>query len=382
MPAARPQADAPHNVRNAVILAGGGSGGHISPGLAIAEALRELDPCVRAIFVCSERPIDALMLGEADERFLSLPAQPFSLRPDKLLRFYRTFQASRNVARGMLQREGARCVAALGGFVAAPVMCAARDLKLPRVLINLDDPPGKANRMMALMATTVLSAIEVRSPGTSKFKYQPVGFPVRNRSIAPGDALECRSRLGLDPAKPVLLVTGASQGAASLNQMMIALVHDQPEHFRGWQVLHLCGEGEVKQSLEHAYAEAGIAGAVLPFLHEMGLAWGAAEVALSRAGANSVAEVAVNCVPSVFLPYPYHKDEHQRRNAEPLEKLGGAAIMTDHIDPQQNLGRAGRVLVELLTNEPRRRAMQSALQANRPANASHEIAAILLAAGG
>jgi len=362
-----------------IILAGGGSGGHIAPGLAIAEALRELDARVRVVFLCSRRPIDRMMLEEAGEQYVEMDALPFSVNPLKFLKFYLHFQSARQLARELLKREGATCVAALGGFVAGPVMAAAKDLKLPRVLINLDDPPGKANRMMALMGPRVLSAIDVTSKGLRGFKHERIGFPIRQRTIAPGDAIHCREQLGLDPAKPVLLVTGASQGASSINQLMIALVQAQPEAFRGWQVEHLCGEGAVKDELERAYASAGVLARVVAFSHEMGLAWGAAEVAVSRAGANSVAEVAANGVPTVFLPYPYHKDEHQRRNAEPLEKLGGAVIVTDEIDVGKNVDRAGKAIISLLTNEPKRRAMRAALEANRPTNASHEIASMLLA---
>ena len=360
-----------------IILAGGGSGGHISPGLAIAEALRGLNPQVQTIFLCSDRAIDATMLSEAKERFIALPAKPFDWQPRKLLAFYPAFQRSRKSAHEVITRERVRCVMALGGFVAAPVMAAARDAKLPRILLNLDDPPGKANRMMARLATRVLSAIDVRSD--AKFRYERVGFPLRQRTIAPADALECRTRLCLDPAKPVLLVTGASQGAASLNQLMIAFVKSHAAALRGWQVLHLCGEGEVKAQLAEAYKIAGTPALVLPFLHEMGLAWGSAEVALSRAGANSVAEVAINLVPTIFLPYPYHTDQHQRRNAEPLEAFGGTVIVTDEVDPAKNLVEAGGVLVELLTNEPKRRAMRQALATHRPANAASDIAAMLLA---
>lgn len=375
MPAATKDSMASQTTRT-IILAGGGSGGHISPGLALAEGLRAEHPGVRVIFLCSQRALDATMLGPTGERFLALPAQPFGLHPAKLLRFYRSYAASRRMAREIIDREGADAVVALGGFVAAPVMAAARDRKLPRFLLNLDDPPGKANRMMARMATHVLSAIDIRAE--AKFRYERVGFPIRQRSIAPADGHECRRRLGLHAELPVLLVTGASQGASSINQLMIAMAASEPANFRGWQVLHLCGEGEVKQSLERAYQDAGVPALVMPFLHEMGLAWGAATLAVSRAGANSVAEVAANAVPAVFLPYPYHTDDHQRRNAEPLQRIGGAVIVQDEIEAERNLAKAGRIISDLLRDEAKRQAMRAAVERHRPANASHEIAKLVL----
>jgi len=363
-----------------IVLAGGGSGGHISPGLAIAEGLREVASArgtdVQMLFLCSERAIDAKMLSEAGERFIALPAKPFSIHPVKLWRFYRQFRASRKAARAILQREGAVCVAALGGFAAAPVMMAARDLGLPRFLINLDDPPGKANKMMAKLGAEVLSAIDVHHD--VRFRYRKVGFPIRRRTLAPGSAAECRTRLGLDPARPVLLITGASQGSSSMNQLMIALANHHRDALRGWQVLHLCGEGEIASRLKQAYADAGVKAMVQEFLFEMGLAWGAAELAVSRAGANSVAEAMANGVPTVFLPYPYHKDDHQKRNAEPMAALGGAVIVQDRIEAEANMREAGRVVLELMSDANRRAAMRRELVAKRGKPASHEIASILL----
>lgn len=359
-----------------MILAGGGSGGHISPGIAIAEGLHGVAPDVKTVFLCSDRAIDATMLGATDEKYLALPAVPFALSPGKFMRFYKMFQMSRGIAREVIARENVRCVVALGGFVAGPVVAAAEDMKIPRVLINLDDPPGKANKWMAKRATKVFSAIDVRSaPG---WKYERVGFPVRMRSIAPGDEPTCKAKLGLDLTKRVLLVTGASQGSQSLNQLMMAMIKANAEAFSGWEVVHLCGEGEIKQQLERAYSMAKVDALVVPFLHEMGLAWGAAELAVSRAGANSVAEVAMNAVPTVFLPYPYHKDRHQARNAEPLVNLGGAMLATDHIEPGQNMQHAGAMILDLLGDETKRTAMRTAIAANRPAFASREIATMVL----
>jgi UDP-N-acetylglucosamine--N-acetylmuramyl-(pentapeptide) pyrophosphoryl-undecaprenol N-acetylglucosamine transferase len=360
----------------AILLAGGGSGGHISPGIAIAEALRELEPSCRPMFLCSERAIDATMLSATDERFLTLPAVPFSWRG--IRRFSRMFQVSRAQAREVLARESVGCVAALGGFVAAPVALAAKDMKVPCFLINLDDPPGKANKAIAKVATQVLSAIDVRSE--KKFAYTRIGFPVRSKSIAPGGEAICKSQLGVDLTKPVLLVTGASQGSASLNQLMLAMLRQHAAALKDWTAIHLCGEGEIREDLEKAYRAAGVEAVVKPFVHEMGSMWGAAALALTRSGANSVAEAAVNGVPSVFLPYPYHKDQHQRRNAEPLAALGGAVVCTDHVDAAANLREAGQVLVELLGNRGKLDAMRAALESHRPMPAAREIASMLLAA--
>jgi UDP-N-acetylglucosamine--N-acetylmuramyl-(pentapeptide) pyrophosphoryl-undecaprenol N-acetylglucosamine transferase len=363
-----------------IIFAGGGSGGHLAPGLAIDERLRELSAQARSMFLCSNRAIDAAMLGEAGVRFTALTATPPSIRPAAALRFVRNFRASQRQAREIMQREQATHVVALGGFVAAPIVKAARTLRIPTLLVNLDSPPGKANRWMARFCDRVVSAVPL--PDMPGFASQVVGLPVRRRAIAPAGPDECRARLGLKPNVPVLLVTGASQGATSINALMVELARTAPSLFDGWQVLHLTGHG-VDEPLRAAYTQAGIAAAVLPFLHEMGLAWGAADLAISRAGANSVAEIALNAVPTVFLPYPYHKDMHQRHNAQPLVNLGGpgtggAVMETDLIDPAANARHLTPILQSLMRDSSRRQGMREVLRAHPMPDAALTIARMLV----
>lgn len=369
-----PALQAPAGTRRVVVFAGGGSGGHISPGLAIAERLVELDPSARCHFICSQRAIDEAMLRRAGAAFTPVPASPPSLRPAAAVRFLLNFRASRAAARDLMQREGATDVIALGGFVAAPVVSAARALGLPVLMTNLDDPPGRANRWMAPRCTRVVTAIDL--PDRPGFAERVVGMPVRRCAIADQPPEECRERLGLDPGRLTLLVTGASQGSTSLNRFVTALAASDPQAFDGWQVYHLAGQG-VDDEVRSAYRAAGVPAVVGPFQHEMGLAWGAASMAVSRAGASSVAEVAINAVPCLFLPYPHHADRHQHRNAQPLVASGGAAIADDLVDPGANLTHAGSRLRALLTDAPRREAMRAALSGRRPPDAAAAIASLV-----
>jgi UDP-N-acetylglucosamine--N-acetylmuramyl-(pentapeptide) pyrophosphoryl-undecaprenol N-acetylglucosamine transferase len=370
---------------SAVLLAGGGTGGHISPGLAIAERLRAIAPAVRPIFACSERPIDAAMLSEAGATFVPIPAQPFSMRPIGLLRFLRSWRRGRAVCNRLLRDHEVRWVVALGGFVTPPVVAAARAAGIPVLLMNLDATPGRANRWVAKRASKVLSAVP--TPGLSGFAERIVGMPIRRIALAPGDPLTCREQLGLRPTMPTLLVTGASQGAASLNELVMTLVRRRPELLAGWQVLHLCGQAD-PEPIRAAYRAAGVPALVEQFLHRMGLAWGSADLALSRAGANSVAEAAANAVPTIFAPYPYHKDLHQEHNARPLVSLGAAAMARDLIDPDANAAAAvegtaptlGSLLVELLTDPAQRRAMRDRLLARPAEDAATVIARELVGA--
>ncbi|MCH8315729.1 MAG: glycosyltransferase [Planctomycetes bacterium] len=362
-----------------LLFAGGGSGGHISPGLAIAERLVELDPTVRCVFACSERAIDAAMLSEAGVAYERMPASVFSARPLPLLRFLGNYRRTKRTAGELIERENVLDVISLGGFVSAPVVAAAKASGATVTLVNLDDPPGKANRWIARRCDRVLSAIELR--GVGGFAHQRVGMPIRRNSVASCDQATCRERLGLDPAKRTLLVTGASQGAGSINRFVPHFAAGQPGAFAQWQVYHLAGRSSVDE-VRRAYAEAKVSAVVESFQNCMGLAWGAADLALSRAGASSVAEAWANAVPTIFMPYPYHTDLHQRRNAEPMAALGGAIIETDRIEAARNVADVGPTLAALMEDVARRDAMRAALRSHKPADGAKEIAQIVLGPGG
>lgn len=363
-----------------IVLAGGGTGGHISPGLAIAERIEEIAPRFARVFACSTRPVDARMLEHAGADFVPIPAEGFSPRPLKLVRFMQAFMAGRAAARDLLAERGARAVVALGGFVTAPVVEAAKSMGVPVLLVNLDATPGKANRWVARRAVRVLSACE--TPSMPGFAERIVGMPVRRIALASQPRDQALARLGLERGFRTLLVTGASQGAASLNELMQLLLKRHRDAFGEWQVLHLVGNAD-RMPIERAYREAGVRASVVTFLHEMGLAWGAADLALSRAGANSVAEAVLNAVPTVFAPYPYHHDLHQKWNAKPYHDEGVAVLCDDLIDAERNLGTLGAALTGLMSDHARREGMRSMLAARQRDDAALEIAraAVELAGG-
>lgn len=365
-----------------IVLAGGGTGGHIAPGLALAERFAELVPDFHCVFACSTRAVDAQMLEHAGVDFVPIPAEHLSTRPAKLLRFARAFLAGRARAKRLFREKNTRVVIALGGFVTGPVVSAASAAGIPVILLNLDARPGKANRWVAKRAAKVLTA--VATPEMPRFAERVIGMPIRRAAIAPGNREHCRAALGLDPGLHTLLVTGASQGAKSLNDLLAMLLRERRPAFSGWQVLHLVGGGD-RAGVEEAYREAGVKAKVVPFLHEIGLAWGAADAALSRAGANSVAEAVLNSTPTVFAPYPYHDDQHQKANAAPLAREGLAMLADDRIDAAANMESIGAALVALMTETPRRESMRAALGARPRLDAADAIAraiAELLRRGG
>lgn len=352
-----------------VVFAGGGTGGHIYPALAIAEHL-----ALPVHVLCSTRPIDAEILRAAGVAYTPIDARPVALRPGAAGAFARSWpravRASGRVLDELAREHGSVEVVALGGFVSPPVARAARRRGLGITLVNLDAVPGRANRLVARWSQRIGTAL----PARGLARAEVVGPIVRAAARAPAPTEHCRWRLGLDPDRPVLLVTGASQGAGTINELLAAFARVHAGALAGWQVLHQVGPDRDPAVLEEAYARAGVLARVVGYLEEMGTAWGAAELAVSRAGAGSAAEAQANGVPTLFLPYPFHRDQHQRANAEPLAQAGAAIIETDRVDPEANLAGAGAVLASLLVDSRRREAMRLAARGLATADGAKTIA--------
>lgn len=361
-----------------IVFAGGGTGGHIYPALAIAEHVNRPVPTPVHV-ICSPRPIDAEILTAARVAFTPIEAEPFGLSPAFVRSWRPAVRAAKRVLEQLRAEHGSVELVAMGGFVSPPAARAARALGVPITLVNLDAVPGRANRLVSKWSTRVVTACETDGLGNS---VETVGPIVRGAALAPGPKAHCRLALGLDPERPVLFVTGASQGAATINEMLAEFVRTRPGVLAGWQVLHQVGPGKAAgeagtAALESAYRDAGVLATIVGLLDEVGVAWGAAELAVSRAGAGSAAEVRANAVPTLFLPYPFHRDQHQRRNVEPMVEAGGSALATDHREASANAADAGGTLAGLLADRDGRDAMAEALRALGPVDGASRIASIL-----
>lgn len=337
-----------------VLFAGGGTGGTVGPGIAIAERLVERQPNLAIRFLCSDRAVDGRLLDPGGWSSTPLPARSPSLRPGAAIAFARGWVGTRRrVGRMLADLPGQARVVALGGFVAPPVVAEAVRRGIPVDLINLDAVAGRANRWMASRATRVYSAV----PTDLELDHPPIGVPLRRAAMSAESPAEARSELGLDPARRTLLVTGASQGARSLDRFLADLVGRGGSAWKSWQVLHLAGDG--LDDVTEAYRRAGVQAVVRPFLDRMGLAWSAADVALSRGGASSVAEIAMSRTPAIIVPYPWHADRHQARNAASLEELGAVEIHDDPVlgdEAATNLATTLEAWLDDLDGIDRRRA--------------------------
>jgi len=359
-----------------ILFAGGGSGGHIFPNIAVLERIEETGVGVDARFVVSSRAVDATILSDQSLSFVPLPVRPFSTRPWHWPRFYKTWRESRSLIGQMMWDMDVAAVVATGGFASGPVVAEASRRKTPVLLVNLDATPGRANRTMAPLATHVFTCYPSKQLPTA----ERIGLPIRRSALVDMSQADARGKLSLDPTRRTLFITGASQGANTLNQMMLEMTRLAVSRaaLSDWQIIHLTGADADFEALRDAYASAGLVANVLPFLENMGLAWAAADIAVSRAGAGSVAEVWANGVPTIFFPYPWHKDQHQKLNAEPLVTAGAAVLLTDRIDPTANARQLTGPLTGLMNNPRKRDNMRRWMAQNRPPDGAQVITDWLL----
>ncbi|MBT4768215.1 MAG: UDP-N-acetylglucosamine--N-acetylmuramyl-(pentapeptide) pyrophosphoryl-undecaprenol N-acetylglucosamine transferase [Phycisphaerae bacterium] len=356
-----------------VLFAGGGSGGHISPALAIAEAVQSIDPEATCLFACSDRPIDAAMLEQAERIGYPLPARPPSLKPARMLGFARSFSKSRRMAAELIQAREVDVTVLLGGFVAAPVASACRRTKTPSLMVNLDRVPGRANMWIRPSASTVVSAVTTVKP----FATQITGMPIRHAAMPPGTPAACRRQLGLDPDRPTLLITGASQGAGTINALMPYIAEQHSAALDRWQILHLAGPAAADEA-RSAWHRSAIEATVLGFRHDMGVVWGSGDLVISRSGACSVAEIEYAGLPAIYLPYPHHRDNHQQHNAAPAVEAGAAVIVTDTTDTARTAHALLDVAGALLAAESPLEAMQTAAAARSGRDSAGDLARLAI----
>ncbi len=360
-----------------ILFAGGGSGGHLFPALAVAEQIQRRKPEVGIHMACSDRPIDRSILEEREIDFTAIPMRPMPRKIGDWPSFIMDYLGSRRMVRRLLRRMDVRCIVSTGGFVSGPVVLAGHRMGLPTVLLNLDAVPGKANRMLARRASMVFSVYPTQDLENQNIHHIPM--PLTTRSIGPTDRQRARRSLGFVPEKQLLLIGGGSQGASTINEMMVELLERQSlrQALADWQIMHLAGV-EQAEALQQAYLMHRLDATVTPFTDRMGLAWAGADLAINRAGAGTVAEVTANATPTIFIPYPHHDDDHQRLNAQPLIDAGGALLMVDRKDAATNANQMAEPLERLLNNPGHRQIMRDNLRRLYRGNGAVDVAVAVL----
>jgi UDP-N-acetylglucosamine--N-acetylmuramyl-(pentapeptide) pyrophosphoryl-undecaprenol N-acetylglucosamine transferase len=349
------------------LFAGGGTGGHLFPGIAVAERLLEQQPQARILFVGSDRPIERQILAGTPFEHCSLPSPSLADARRHPLRFVRQLLAGRRAARELILRERPAAVIGCGGFAsAAPVYVAGR-AEVPFVLLEQNVIPGRATRWLSRLGGTVCLSFEAARRHLPRSASVTVtGNPVRQ------EIAELAGRIPADRAAavggtPMLLVLGGSQGARGVNEMLIGVAARAPQALAGWRVVHQTGAADVDR-VRQAYADAGIAAEVGAFFDDLVPHYASASLVVSRAGATTLAELACAGVPAILVPYPHAMDNHQWHNAREFEQAG-AAVIVEQGDAAEsvNVTAGSATFDETLTSlvqDDRRRAAMAAAMAN------------------
>ncbi|MCG3176288.1 MAG: UDP-N-acetylglucosamine--N-acetylmuramyl-(pentapeptide) pyrophosphoryl-undecaprenol N-acetylglucosamine transferase [Candidatus Omnitrophica bacterium] len=349
----------------AVVLAAGGSGGHIFPAIGLVEELKRRDPSRRTVYLCGTKDIESRILREAPgDGMHSIESSPYrgaaSLTDGRFLgalwNGYRT-------ALRLLRAERPSVVVGFGGYYSFPAVLAARTLGLPTVLHEQNVAPGRANRTLArwVDVVAVSDADSIRAfRGARRIVH--TGNPIRG-SIERDCRQEALRSFGFDPARKTLLVLGGSQGAESINTIFAQALRILDESTRARvQTLHLCGRMDPGES-EALCRDLGVPAKAYSFFDRMDLAYAAADVALGRAGATFLSEIAEKEIPAILVPYP-HGDGHQRWNAKVFAGRYGAEVVEQaELTPERAADLLGRALRG--ESEVRGRASGEGAQARR-----------------
>jgi UDP-N-acetylglucosamine--N-acetylmuramyl-(pentapeptide) pyrophosphoryl-undecaprenol N-acetylglucosamine transferase len=324
-----------------VAIACGGTGGHFYPGLAVALELRRRG-CSIMLLVSPKEVDQQAVKSAAGMEVVTLPA--VGLARGRELEFLRGFVHSYREAGRVFGGRPPQAALAMGGFTGAPPLLAAKRRGARAFLHEANSVPGRANRWLSWFVDEAFVAFPSAGARLHARNVTASGMPVRPR-FEPRDPALCREALGLDPARPVLLVMGGSQGAGGINRLVLRALPLLARAVPALQVFHLTGSAEWR-TVEEAYKTAPIRGVAKPFFDAMELALGAATVCVSRAGASSLAELAAMGVPPVLIPYPAATDNHQFLNARALEADGAARLMEQQNATPEGLAAAVAALAE------------------------------------
>ncbi|MCK9876046.1 MULTISPECIES: undecaprenyldiphospho-muramoylpentapeptide beta-N-acetylglucosaminyltransferase [Frankia] len=310
-----------------VVLAGGGTAGHVEPALAVADALRDVDPRLRLTLLGTAVGVEARLVPARGHELATVPKVPMPRRPGPdLLRLPGRLRAAIRQAGSVLDETRADVVVGFGGYVSVPAYLAARRRGIPIVVHEANPLPGLANRLGARFTPYVATSY----PGTPLRGATLTGIPLRAEILtldrSPAAVRAARGRYHLDPHRPTLLVFGGSQGARSLNQVMTAVA--RPLATAGVQVLHAAGPknyDEVAAALPRGLPAPY---ELRPYLDHIPSAYAAADLTLCRSGAMTCAELAAVGLPAAYVPLPIGNGE-QRRNALPTVEAGGGLLVED-----------------------------------------------------
>jgi UDP-N-acetylglucosamine--N-acetylmuramyl-(pentapeptide) pyrophosphoryl-undecaprenol N-acetylglucosamine transferase len=355
-------------------IACGGTGGHLFPGLAVATALVRRG-CLPMLLISSKEVDQEVVKGVSGMEIITLPA--VGLKRGGELAFVRGFIQSYRRAAGLFKSRAPQAALAMGGFTSAPPILAAQRVGARTFLHESNTIPGRANRWLSRVVCRAFVGFPTAAGCLHGRNVTVTGTPVRP-NFQVREAAVCRASMGLDPGRPVLLVMGGSQGASGINDLALRTLPLFARRAPNCQWFHLTGPAD-SEKVSRAYAALKLKAIVHPFFTEMELALGAATVAVSRAGASSLAELAAMRVPVVLIPYPGATDNHQFHNARAFEATGAARLLEQRTATPETLA---QLMLDLIEKPALRQAMRNALAQWHAPHAAEQIAEAILASAG
>jgi len=329
---------------HSIIVAGGGTGGHLFPGIAVVEELRRRSPDVDVTFVGTERGIEARVIPERGERLELIEVTPLKGRTAaELLRSLMRLPGAFGRANQILSRHKPDLVIGVGGYASGPMLLAAAARGIPTAVLEQNAHVGLTNRVLAPIAGRAYVAFEEAADQIGR-KARLLGNPVRRAFVdaaraasADPDGFEARARH--------VFVLGGSQGAKALNERVPEALAELGLSERGIRVVHQTG-AKMRDAVAARYEELGVDAEVTPFVEDMARAYSASALVIARAGATTLAELCALGRPSILVPYPHAADDHQARNAEALERAGAAVCIRESSLDVARLTDAARALLD------------------------------------
>lgn len=375
-----------------IVFAGGGTGGHLFPGLAVAERLVADLPHVRITFAGGSLGFERRQVSAAGFEYLPLACRPLPRRLRDIYPFVSENFGGYREAKRFLARQRVSAVVGLGGYGSVPIARAAIGSNVPLVLLEQNAVPGRATRWLAPSATLVCTAFEQANACLNwRCSVRVTGNPIRanftrrlaalgasdadGQGDAPWRAGSPSGSNGNDRYR-LLVVLGGSGGARSLNQYVPLALCKLGARLRGWKIVHQSGRADLRPTRQ-LYAKLGLKAVVASFVLNMPEVLARADLAVCRAGGTTLAELAASGVPAVLLPYPHATDDHQRKNADVFAGSGASLILDQRELPGRLDNHLAAAVSRLVGSAARRAAMSEAMRRLAQPDATWDVATMV-----
>lgn len=353
-----------------LVIAGGGTGGHLFPGIAIAEALNEIDVSAEVLFVGTERGIEVRAVPKAG--FALKLVDVAGLKGTSLGHRIKTMAklpSSLFASRKILSDFGAQAVIGVGGYASGPILVAARTMGLPTAICEQNSVPGITNKILSKLVDAVFVTFPASQPFFPAHKTRLVGNPVRK------SFRDAAVKAAPDVERGLVFTFGGSQGARPLNENVPKALGLLKAKGLDVRALHQAGKDAV-DGVVAGYAAAGVSADVTPFIDDMVSAYRRAHVVLCRAGATSCAELTALGVPAILVPFPQAADDHQTKNAQDLVDQHAAVLLPQKEMTPESLALA---IEKLLTDDDTRSRLSDGAKKAGKLSAAHDVARAAIA---